>query len=242
MRKLFNILFSIAALVAAMSFKPATKTHTLTIHFENVVDGKPLVLDSVTYTNALKQPFTVSKFKFYIGSINIATNDGNAVSIGKAYLINEEDPQSKDISINLFDIDTIEDISLTVGIDSARSCSGAQTGALDPVNAMFWAWNTGYVFVKMEGRSPLSTQPGHLLEFHIGGYRTPYNCIRDIPVPLKKELSFDKDGKASITIQVNVAELFKTPTAIDFSKLSSVTDFHNATTIADNYTDMFSIK
>jgi hypothetical protein len=32
-----------------------------------------------------------------------------------------------------------------------------------------------------------------------------------------------------------------TPTTIDLSKLSSVTDFHNATTIADNYSDMFSI-
>jgi hypothetical protein len=40
---------------------------------------------------------------------------------------------------------------------------------------------------------------------------------------------------------VNVLEILKTPTVIDFEKLSSVTDHHNATLIADNYMDMFEV-
>ncbi|HXP53201.1 MAG TPA: MbnP family protein, partial [Bacteroidia bacterium] len=123
-----------------------------------------------------------------------------------------------------------------------HNCSGAQSGALDPVNAMFWEWNTGYIFMKMEGKSPVSKSPGNLLEFHIGGYRTPYNCIRTVTLKLSQQLNITKNRTEALTIKTNLAELFKTPTTIDFSKLSSVTDFHNATTIADNYRDMFSIK
>lgn len=241
MRKAFYIILSIAALVAAMSFKPGNRPK-LIIRFENVVDGKPLVLDSVTYHNALGQAFTVSKFKYYISNISIATNQGNATRVDEAHLVNEEDPQSKMVSLYIGKEDTIENIGITIGVDSIHNCSGAQSGALDPINAMFWAWNTGYIFVKMEGKSPVSQSPGHLLEFHIGGYRAPNNCIREVDLKLKKELLPAKDGNTYITIQVNVAELFKTPTPIDFSKLSSVTDFHNATTIADNYADMFSVK
>jgi hypothetical protein len=44
-----------------------------------------------------------------------------------------------------------------------------------------------------------------------------------------------------IKIKADVAEILKTPNIVDFTKLSSVNDFHNATTIADNYADMFSI-
>lgn len=242
MRKAFHIILSIAALVAAMSFKPSDKPR-LIIRFENVVDGKPLVLDSVTYHNALGQAFTVSKFKYYISNFTLTHTEVSApVKLSSTFLINEEDTTSKTIAISYNSSDMLQSIGFTIGVDSIHNCSGAQSGALDPINAMFWAWNTGYIFVKMEGKSPVSQSPGHLLEFHIGGYRKPNNCIREVDLKLKKELLPAKDGNTYITIQVNVAELFKTPTPIDFSKLSSVTDFHNATTIADNYADMFSVK
>ena len=241
MRKALNILLSIAALVAAMSFT-TPNAPVLTINFENVVGNKPLVFDSVTYKNELGQPFTVTKFKYYISNISLTNSEGKTFPFHDTYLINEEEPTSKKIGIDYIPSGLYTSITFTIGVDSASNCSGAQTGALDPINAMFWAWNTGYIFVKMEGKSVTSKSPGNLLEFHIGGYKAPYNCIRTVTLKLKKGLSIADDGYGYITIKADVAELFKTPTAIDFSKISSVTDFHNATTIADNYADMFSIK
>ena len=44
-----------------------------------------------------------------------------------------------------------------------------------------------------------------------------------------------------LRLKADASEVLKTPTSIDISALSSVTDFHNATTIADNYMDMFSV-
>jgi hypothetical protein len=43
---------------------------------------------------------------------------------------------------------------LTMGVDSARNVSGAQEGALDPANGMFWSWTSGYIMIKAEGLSP----------------------------------------------------------------------------------------
>ena len=65
-----------------------------------------------------------------------------------------------------------------IGVDSARNTSGAQLGALDPANSMFWSWNSGYIFVRMEGNSPQSTQPYNKLQFHIGGFKGATNCIK----------------------------------------------------------------
>lgn len=240
-KKVLYIILSIAALVAAMSFKPDSRPR-LIINFENVVDGKPLVFDTVIYKNALGQPFIITKFKYYISNISLKNENGKVVSFSDAYLINEEEPESKKIVLDDITTGSYTAITFTIGVDSVHNCNGAQTGALDPINAMYWAWNTGYIFVKMEGKSPVSKSPGTLLEFHIGGYKAPYNCIRTVTLKIKKGLIIGYNGSGLLTIQANVAELFKTPTSIDFSKLSSVTDFHNSTTIANNYCDMFSIK
>ncbi|HXP49121.1 MAG TPA: MbnP family protein, partial [Bacteroidia bacterium] len=94
MRKLFYILFSIAALVAAMSFI-APKQPTLTINFENYVGNQLLKLDSVTYKNEMGQSFTVSKFKYYISNITLTNWEGFSCKIDSSFLVNEEEPLSK---------------------------------------------------------------------------------------------------------------------------------------------------
>jgi hypothetical protein len=239
LKKFLYTMFCIAALVAAMSF--TAHTGSVTIAFSNYVGNDMLKLDSATYKNELGQPYTVSKFKYYVGNIHLKKSDGTEYISDKYYLINEEEAASKQITLSNVPEGNYTSLSFILGVDSLHNCSGAQTDALDPVNAMFWAWNTGYIFLKMEGRSPVSTQPGHLLEFHIGGYMQPNNCIRTINLPLKNGMQVA--GKTTtLNIKADVSELFKTPTTIDFAKLSSVTDLHNATTIANNYMDMFSIQ
>ena len=118
---------------------------------------------------------------------------------------------------------------------------GVQSGALDPVNGMFWAWNTGYIFLKLEGNSSYSKSPAGIFEFHIGGYKQPSNAIRKVDLNLSIRPLNIAAKTSVIDIKVNAAEVLKTPTTIDFSVLSSVTTPQYATTIANNYADMFSI-
>lgn len=235
-KRITHIFFSIAVLVAAMSFI-VPHNNKLTIQFENYVGDKLLKLDSATYNNQLGQSYIISKFKYYIGNIHLIKKDGSEYSSSDYFLINEEEPASKQITLSNIPDGEYSSMSFILGVDSIHNCSGAQSGALDPMNAMFWAWNTGYIFLKLEGQSQVSQSPGKLLEFHIGGYKEPNNCIRKINL----NINLNTSKNSSLKIKTDVAEIFKTPVAIDFSKISSVTDFHNATTIADNYLDMFSV-
>lgn len=214
---------------------------TLTVLFDHYVGDRVLQFDTVLYKNELGQSFTITKFKYYIGNIKLEKADGGKIPYSGYYLVNEEEPRSKMISLGHVPAGEYTGIEFTVGVDSIDNCSGAQSGALDPVNAMFWAWNTGYIFLKLEGKSPESKSPGHIFEFHIGGYKEPNNCIRTVSLSFGQSISIRPGTNKELHIKADVSEIFKTPTAIDFSKLSSVTDFHNATTIADNYMDMFSV-
>jgi hypothetical protein len=59
------------------------------------------------------------------------------------------------------------------GVDSLTQVSGAMHGDLDPQHGMYWAWQSGYIAVKMEGRYTDATGKSRAFTFHLGGYRTP---------------------------------------------------------------------
>lgn len=230
-----------AILWVAMSFtgRLSNKKNSapVNISFEHFVGDEILKLDSANYKNALGQTFTVSKFKYYVSNFHFKNSAGKNISMEGSFLINEDEEDSKKILLTNIPAGNYTSMDFIIGVDSLHNCSGAQSGALDPVNAMYWAWNTGYIFLKLEGRAATSLSPGHFFEYHIGGYKQPTNCIRKISFDLGKSESITKE----IKIKVNILEILKTPNTIDFSKLSSVTDLKNATVIADNYKDMFEL-
>ncbi len=210
----------------------------LSLSFNHFVNNQALKLDSSIYKNELGQTFTVSKLKYYVSNFHFKAVSGKDLFINETFLIDEDEEGSKKILLSKVPEGNYSSMDFIIGVDSLHNCSGAQSGALDPVNGMFWAWNTGYIFLKLEGYAKTSLSPGHFFEYHIGGYKQPTNCIRKVSFDLSK------NGKAitkEIKIKVNVLEILKTPNAIDFSKLSSVTDLKNARVIADNYKDMFEL-
>ncbi|HMG16428.1 MAG TPA: MbnP family protein, partial [Saprospiraceae bacterium] len=218
------------------------KKQKLIINFEHFVGSDALRLDSVLYQNDLGQQFNVSKLRYYVSNISLKQANGKINTYPGYFLIDESQPTSKSIIINNIVPGTYSALNFIIGVDSIHNCSGVQSGALDPANGMFWAWNTGYIFLKLEGHAALSKSTGQIFEYHIGGYRYPNNCIRSIKLNLGEHCKVDPiTNNCNINIKTDIAEIFKTPTAIDVSKLSSVTDFKNAGTIADNYSDMFSI-
>ena len=229
-----------ASLGLAMSFtyKPVEK-EKLTVIFDHYVGDRLLQFDSVNYKNELGQAYIVTKFKYYIGNIRLKKRNGGTVAFKDYYLINEEEEGSKKIVLEKLPGEEYTGIEFIIGVDSLHNCSGAQSGALDPVNGMFWTWNSGYIFLKLEGKSAASKSPGHVFEYHIGGYKQPANCIRKISLHFSKPMQ--AGSMKELHIKADIAEILKAKTVIDFSKYSSVTDFHNATMIADNYMNMFSI-
>jgi hypothetical protein len=229
--------FLVAMFFTALTFGQGN----LTISFHHFVGERKLQLDTATYYNEFDQSFTVTKFKYYIGKIGLIKANGSIVKSGDYFLVNEEDSASKKIILKDLPTGEYSGINFIIGVDSIDNCSGPQSGALDPVNAMFWAWNTGYIFLKLEGKSSASKSPGNVFEYHIGGYRPPSNCIRQVSFNFSKPLKIDGAGKSVLDLKADILEILRTPSAIDFSKLSSVTDFHNTTMIADNYMDMFSV-
>ena len=216
------------------------QTGSITIHFKNVVDGKLLRLNdsAFLYKNANGDEFNVTTFKYYISNISLIDKDGKYVAVPDTYLlVNAADSASLTQQINNIPAGKYTGISFIIGVDSLHNFSGAQTGALDPARGMFWTWNSGYIFVKMEGVSPKSTAKKNRLTFHIGGAKDPNNTIRTFTQKFSKTLKI-ADGKLpGLELTANAGALFKGKTTVDFSKLNFTMGGPNSVVVADNYAD-----
>jgi hypothetical protein len=216
-------------------------TQNVNLRFQNKVGDLPLIIDSVNYKNELTQDFTISKFKFYISNVRFENTIGTQTAPSTSFLIDQEDSLS--LSTNSISIPSgiYSSIEFILGVDSLHNVSGAQNGALDVVNAMFWTWNSGYIFMKLEGNSSFSNSPGHFFEYHIGGFKEPYNAIRKIKLTFDQPVEISKHNLTDILINVNVLEILQHPNSIDFSKNSSIVEPFQSKIVSDNYEDIFSI-
>ena len=243
LKTVIRIALCVVGISAVSSFSTPVEVAKLNISIEHFAGTSLLDLDNGEYKNALGQAFTVSRFRYYLSNIKLKNANGSDFETKEYFLVDETETDSKKLILTNVPEGHYNSISFVVGVDSTHNCSGAQSGALDPVNGMFWTWNTGYIFLKLEGHANTSTSPGHIFEYHIGGYAAPNNCIRRVTLQLGSSgLNIEKGKVNNLLLKADILNILKGPKTVDFSKLSSVTDFHNATTIADNYADMFSIK
>ena len=91
-------------------------------------------------------------------------------------------------------------------------CLPALSGDLDPAKGMYWAWQSGYINMKMEGKSSSCKTRKNQFQFHIGGYLKPNNALRIVTLNLSKNT--DK-----IDVNINAATFFS---EISLSQTNSI--------------------
>jgi hypothetical protein len=217
----------------------APHRHTITLQFKHHVGDRDLHLFTGTYVNQFGEPFTITRFKYYIAHISITGPDGKPhVLSNKTWLIDEADSASKTLTFTT-DVTAPQQLSFVMGVDSVLNVSGVQTGDLDPLKGMFWTWNSGYIVARLEGRSDSSHAPGHYVTWDVGGFRSPANAARTI------QLSIPAGTAAVSQVLVVHANLLAWFNAIHPVKISQQPLCHQpgklAMQLADNYAAMFAV-
>lgn len=200
-----------------------------------------------TYTNMANESFQVNLLKYYISNVELV--EGSEVKFTapeSCFLVDQSKPETRILQIPDVPPGSYTGVRFLLGVDSTRNVSGSQTGTLDPANGMFWTWNTGYVFFKLEGSSPASSN-GELI-YHIGGFSETLkaNAIRRHEVDFGgRKLVVNGVRKAKVYINANVLKLFEGGPSTDDDILISKLNFQmaqggKALNLADNATYMFS--
>lgn len=224
--------FAAAAMVAALascsenSSSPTqpseNKTGGIVFKMDAFVGNQDLVLGR-NYTNAAGEQFSVDMFKYFISNIQLVRADGTVWTVpqdSSYFLVDEENAASQRIAISAVPEGDYTAVRWVIGVDSMRNTKDVQfrTGALDVGGAaqgMYWSWNSGYIFVKLEGSSPvLPSSAGGKFRYHIGGfggYSSPtINNIRTVVIPFGSDRASVRSASTpEVHIIADIAKVFQ---------------------------------
>jgi hypothetical protein len=191
---------------------PASSAVLVDVAIEGNAGGRPFALGT-TVTSAVGVDYVVSSLRFYLSHLRLLDRDGHAVPAVLAdadgrplrygvALVDYAKPDSRVLHV-LVPPGRYESLSVSIGVP--KDCSGGvgalnhedaseQTFPLDVDTDMYWGWNPGYVFFKIEGSATTTTGPKTFL-FHVGDdhrYVTAtLPAALDVSVPAAHHLAMD---------------------------------------------------
>ncbi|MCX6217159.1 MbnP family protein [Spirosoma sp.] len=229
-----------------------TPTGRMRIAFDNVAGTSDLTLSTSTYLNAAGESFSVTKFNYFVSNIRLRKDDGSEFVVpqdSSYFLIQEDKPASQTIALSNIPAGNYTGITFVVGVDSARSMAdiSKRTGVLDPAlnNGMYWDWNSGYIFMKIEGTSTVApAAQNNAFFYHIGGFgraNVKINNIRTLSLPFTGTVARVESGSIpTVSLKTDVLKIFNGSTKLSIAQNPSVMFELYSTNIADNYAQMFS--
>ncbi|WP_128547974.1 MbnP family protein [Larkinella soli] len=260
MKKTLFFLFQAATLAFSVTSckqdDPATpEIGSVVLRFDHVVGSRDLVLNDSTYTNGGGESFRVTTLNYFVSNIRLKRPDGSefVVPQDKSYfLVKESDANSQKITLDEIPAGEYSAVSFLIGVDSLRSTMdiGRRTGALDPGGAasgMYWDWNSGYIFLKLEGTSPLApigANGQRSFFYHVGlfgGYKSKtLNNLRTIQVPFGSSRATVSAGPAAaVTIKGDVLKIFDGVKALRIATNPDIMVSPLSADLANNYAGMF---
>lgn len=169
--------------------------------------GQPLQLNTDYFTpDGTLIQFT--KVSFYISQISLINDNNEELAYPDNYYLADAE------SDNLFLIDDnvigkYKGIRLGIGVDSTRNDSSGIYAipayeypvdhALSPANFMYWSWNPGYIFMKLEGKVDTS---GNGILNEIGETFSIHTGFKEAYVFVERNHNFTTQGE-DIILQIN---------------------------------------
>ena len=199
--------------------------------------SSPLIWDSLCYTNAAGNKYSVESLQLYISEVTFKNNKGSCTSKGIFYL----DPKVS--SKNSFFIDSItpgeyDEVSFIIGLSNARNISNSLPNTIENLN-MAWPspMGGGYHFMKFEGRyeDTVMVRKGYAIHLGKNNYQTQIKISKSVT---------QKYWNHSYNLIFNVNEIFANPYTYNFNYNPNYTMSDTAANliIINNLKDAFSLE
>ncbi len=225
-------------------------TGNLSIEFDNIAGSSDLQLNTGTYTNAAGESFKVTKLKYYVSNFSLTKSDGSTYIVPQDscyFLIDESQSATTKPVLKVPEGEYIS-LSFTLGVDSLRNTMDVskRTGVLDPTalaSDMYWGWNSGYIFFKVEGTS--SAANGGNFAYHVGGFggysTATVNNLRKITLNLmdRGTAKVKANKPSNIHLFADLLKAFNGNTNMSFASVAMIHSATAGTPVANNASLMF---
>jgi hypothetical protein len=246
MKKIFTTIFVV--IICAIHLN----AQSVTLKFNNLFNGSPIEFGK-HYQTPLGDSVTFSTLNYFISNIQLVNTNGKVYTVpqdSSYFLLKQSDPASTSIQLNNIPAGEYNSVQFTVGVDSIRNTMDVskRTGSLDvgaAARGMYWVWNSGYIFFKLEGKTLNDVDSLRKnFRYHIGGYggyeTKTINNIKTKKFVLNN-IAIATVKKPKIEVNVSIDQFFNAITPIHILEHPSVMWGNFSVKIADNYETIFNI-
>lgn len=198
---------------------------SLPVFFHFVFEGRALVTGTAYDKEAHNT--TISAARMYVSQFAFYKQGRKVAAFEDSYfLLDAERPESQSRKLTIPDGLAFDEVRFLIGIDEKTNAAGIGSGDLDPAKGMYWAWQSGYINMKLEGKTQ-----GKEFTYHIGGFLAPYLSAREVRLPV--------NNTDTISICVDIKKLLD---GIDVKLTPHImSPGTKAMTMSDSAAKMFSI-
>jgi hypothetical protein len=203
------------------------QTGKITISFVHLVDGSPLVIDTMIYLNAAGNHYMITEVQYFISDVILYKSDGTSLTINDwkdIHYVDHDIPST--LLWNVYDdIPAGEYDSLTFifGISEVKNHSLMYTDP--PESLMFWPeyLGGGYHYMKLNGKWLDPENKMIPFDFHLGigqtydnegnitGFIQNYFTVH-LPA---SSFSVEKGQTTNLVLLMNIESWFETPNVYD---------------------------
>ena len=204
------IIFILAISISSCKKEDSDGPGDVKVSFEYVFGSNalPWAINQTMLHPKTGDSLTFTTFAFYLTNVRLQNEDGSWWEEADSYhIICAACDDASSFTLQNVPKGTYVAMEYTLGVDSTRNVSGAQTGALSPANGMFWDWNTGYIMLKAEGSSPQSSTGA--FTFHLGGFSGANNIVTKKATDFfGNDLTVNADDTPELVFLANPARLW----------------------------------
>ena len=220
---------------------------SVTINASHEVDGTPLVMDALRYSNEAGNPYLVNEVQWFISNLELEDCDGNRVRLADTWYIDTNLPETQTLQIPEVPAAGYAVLRFTFGLNDTDNLSGTFNNP--PESNMFWPdeLGGGYHYMKLNGKYQNADSLLAPLAIHLGkGQNADLTEFYDnsFTVELPIELDVYDGRESSVDLIMNINKWFRNPHVYDFNTYgSAIMQNQEAQQILkENGHDVFSIS
>ena len=185
----------------------------VSIHFFHKVEGSSLEMDTLKYTNAIGQKYSIKTVKYFISRVTFHRANMEDIIESDIHFVNIRDTTTLTFTLtNEIPIGDYTGISFVYGLIPEDNITGSLGIDLDRLMEWPVPMGGGYHYMKLEGEYVFNNIT-NFFNFHSGGLNgTPYEVHIDLP-----NSAFSASSNTeNIGFSMNIANWFQTPVNWDF--------------------------
>lgn len=199
---------------------------TVTTFFSLNVDGQPLILNNLGYTNSSGTTYSIKTLRFVLTDIVLHNADGGSSKIADLYYYDLADPSTQSFKYTGLPHEEWTSVSFTFGLDATDNVRDKYIAKTQFHLAMQWpeilGADLGYHYMQLEGdyaTGPTTTSPytTHMGPRQLDGTNpdfpgivdaTPYHFDFQVSLPVTPT-HIHNGGQGELTINFNLNDWYK---------------------------------